>query len=609
MRWKSLAFLVVVVAVLSYVSRQRASRLDEGVGIAPARFSLVPGFAPERVQSVRIDNVERAVQVRLERDAGGNWFLTDPIAYPALHGVLQALFRTLGSDLGEPAGELDLAQAGLDPPRVVLELKQASAAGDETPDGRYTYRIEVGGVDLDSDQVYVRVHEHPASEDGEPIVMRATRALHNTLDRNPDDYRDDHATRLRGIRIREFRRSGSVFVSDRAETIELDLHARVEGSAWRKLDAPSVRLDPNAIGLLARAAAELRVLSFVDDSPSGFDEYGLDPALFQVELTDAGGERAVLHFGFPMRGPGVQWSDVWYCRREGFPHVWQVEDRDVALLSRPADELYDYFLVRAERDDVLQVELRAHGRRLTIGREDGTWLLRVDAEDTAMPAAAGPVQDLLAAVETSELRYPRGVEWVPEEPPMSITVTTRDGVRWGGDVGTPWRDAESGLAGRRFRRFGDELVGVLEERVAELLGERVEAFRSMQIHRIRPEDVRSVVLEYDGRRFAYVHPDEERWLVEGDDFDAPSDFVGTTVHLFSLRARRWLEGFDAASLERRMDVTIASRAGDAIELSLGRDAAGELVCVERGLAALVETDAQRALFGVDLGEKLEALFR
>ena len=39
-----------------------------------------------------------------------------------------------------------------------------------------------------------RVMGHPAGEADEGIALRSTRALLNTLDRNPDDYRDVRAT-------------------------------------------------------------------------------------------------------------------------------------------------------------------------------------------------------------------------------------------------------------------------------------------------------------------------------------------------------------------------------------------------------------------------------
>ena len=620
MRWKTLIGLGLVVGVLAYLTRERAIENAEGVGRVPVQYALVPDLAVECVHRVRIDNLERSIQVGLERAPDGSWHLIDPIAYPGLDGVLDSLFRTLSSAYGEGAGEVDPAEVGLDPPKIVLEIDQIVGGGTET------FRLELGGVDLDNDRIYVRAFGHSAVEPGEPFQMRATRALYNTLDRNPDDYRDNRTNRLIAQRVSRIRRSGEVWLPEDPETlddgeapggprrIDLDFEAQRELKTWRRVDPPTVRLDPNAVGLLARAATELKVRAFEDDSPGAFSDWGLDPPLFEVELEQSDGESAVLQFGFPRtQGPGMGWPEIWYCRRVGFDAVWGLDPDDVRLLVRPAADWFDYFLVRARREDIVRVQFAEGERRLTLELVQDEWW--VEGEGTAgpvrFPADTGAVQDVLAAIEATELDFPAGVDLPVDGVERSLIVTTQDGQEWGGDIGGEWRDGETGRVARRFRRFGDQLAGIIEESVADLCAKTIADYRSSKIHRVRAVDVHSVTLERGEQRFAYVHPDEKSWVIERSDFPAPKEFVATTVHLFSLRARRWIE--DPAEARPPEDgsavgVTMISRQNEEIAFRLWRNADGELLCLEDGVVAVVETESQETLWGEDLLARLEPLF-
>jgi hypothetical protein len=107
------------------------------------------------VRAIRIDNLERSVQVKLERDAAGRWFLTDPVPYPALAALVRTLLTTLETARGEPAREVDVHEVGLDPPRAVVECVLGGAGGERT------IRVELGGEDVVPDRIFARVPGHP----------------------------------------------------------------------------------------------------------------------------------------------------------------------------------------------------------------------------------------------------------------------------------------------------------------------------------------------------------------------------------------------------------------------------------------------------------------
>ena len=64
-------------------------------GPALEEYPLCPGLALERVRALRIDHLEKGFQIKLERDAAGRWFMTDPVAYPAQVSLVRALLQGL----------------------------------------------------------------------------------------------------------------------------------------------------------------------------------------------------------------------------------------------------------------------------------------------------------------------------------------------------------------------------------------------------------------------------------------------------------------------------------------------------------------------------------
>ena len=71
MRTGTLVFLVVVVGVLGFLYFKRSTGENGGGALIPVRHPLLVGFAPQRVSSIHVDNLERGVQIGLGRDAAG----------------------------------------------------------------------------------------------------------------------------------------------------------------------------------------------------------------------------------------------------------------------------------------------------------------------------------------------------------------------------------------------------------------------------------------------------------------------------------------------------------------------------------------------------------
>jgi len=613
MRWKTLLVLVALFCGLGFLYRLRSAEEASGKGSTPVVFPVLPGFAQQRVSSLRIDNLERAVQLKLERDTVGNWFMTDPLAYPAEEGMLVTLFRTLSTAMGEPSGGIAPEELQLDPPRAVLELVQQGEAGP------HTFRMDVGGVDLDQDRIYVRVYDHPAAVGGAPLVLRASRAIHSLIDHFPAEYRSRRTTELLGQDVIAVKRSGTVFLQDRGGLVDLALEADRGDGHWRTTTSPVVSLEPNAVGLVAVGAAGLRVERFTADQPSSWKIWGLEPPVFSIELSSRQGVTDVLDFGYPRdMGPTGTEPDAWFARRRGLDHVWEVDARDVQLLMRPVDDLYDQLLIRSHREDLVSVRLEAEdGRVLLLERvgdfEKKTWTVREEGSDaTPFLADFGRVRDVISAIESAQLEYPEGIAFDPALASGSIQVTNRTGLRFGGRLGRPYSDPQTGLVGRVFLRTGDELPAVAEETVSELVTLGLGDFRSDIVHQLRPADVYSLALTYDGRTFTYLHPTDREWVVSETRFDAPKDLTNGLDTLLRIRAEEWLDGFDDEGLTERVRIDVTPKRGaEPLSFTLGRLPDGGLVCLGAGHAAQVserQLADYRTRWGTGLHEGLVGLF-
>ena len=83
MKKGTLFFLVFLSVALFFLWKEKEEdKADAGPQLA--QYPLFPRLLKDKVKSVRIDNIERSVQVKLERDAFGSWFMTDPLPYPAV---------------------------------------------------------------------------------------------------------------------------------------------------------------------------------------------------------------------------------------------------------------------------------------------------------------------------------------------------------------------------------------------------------------------------------------------------------------------------------------------------------------------------------------------
>jgi len=174
--------------------------------------------------------------------------------------------------------------------------------------------------------------------------------------------------------------------------------------------------------------------------------------------------------------------------------------------------------------------------------------------------------------------------------------------------------------GYRFRRFGDQLPGLLDEKIAVLLrpgGIQASDFRPRRIHHIRWADAKRIELAHGARRFAYTHSsDDKRWTMDPGEnrrkLNAPQAFVDSVLALLSLSAGEWLELDELGELSSRLDLVVFDERAQGLSFSLAKDAEGRVICLENGSAARVseqQLDDFEAQYHTGLLEGLIELFQ
>lgn len=592
---RTLLGLFALVAVLGFFWVRKEREILEG-GPRTETMALCPGLEIELVRAIRIDHLQRAVQVKLERDAQGRWFLTDPVAYPALSGLVRTLLTTLVTARADPADEVDPRQVGLDPPQAVVECVMTGASGDRT------IRIELGGQDVVPDRIFVRVPGHPgAAASGGSEIFRTTRALANTLERYPDDYRDKRATTMPATEVTALRRRGQVYLAEYEKLVNLDFDALLESDGWKRVTLPTVTLDPTAIGLLIRGAADLQVDDFVDDSPEDLAPYGLAEPAFTVELQPLRGSPVVLRFGHAaVEGEHDVAELDWFCQREGYEHVWRARTQDVNLLVRPADLFFDQRVLRLLREEVASIELEGGGSTRVLARVEDGWTVS-EGDGPTYPAEPGAVEEVLSVFEREELgNHLVDVPFAAEEPPLSVTIVLRNDARQGGRIGKPARDDASGAQGRMFLRLGDEVAALADADIAEPCTRALDSFRSRSAHRFQESLVRSIELVHGERTYTFVNLGDNRWRPKGESLDAPADFVDSLEQLLHPPVRRWLSEGTPADDEQAIAVVLQPTNAEAFRFTLAR--------ASDGSATWSGPDGQRAEIDAPLVERLLKLF-
>lgn len=551
MHKRNLAVVFLLVLGLGALAWWQVDREQRHVP-APAARVLLPDVAAESIAAVRVDNLERSVQMRVERRPDG-WWIVDPLEYPFAAPLVPPLLDALLATPSEPA-EGPIEGLGFDPPRAVLTVEV------DGPRGRTQRRIELGAVDLDAQHVFARV-------DG--ALVRTLRNLETLLDRPLAEWRSRALLDVAPTEITGLERRGRLPLPNTSEVLELDLSMEL-GERWRATLPFTAELAPEYVGPLLTSLCFLQAAGFEDDAPGPLEVYGLEPPDMRVELTSVRGERFVLRFAF------VPGREALRVKREDRPQIFTVARESLAPLFLPAETLVDLELLRAPRERLQAFALRRGGRVVRCERSGFGWTIESDGEPRLARVRAddAAVDALVAAIEKARVaQVLPGREHAFGEDDLHVSFTV-DGAERGWSLG-PVIEGVQGARGRAFQRDGDTLLGIVEDDLAELVDLDPQALVSRELHRARETDLvqARAAAPWANVRRQWERSPEGRWSPAGSTAEA-HDFVPLVDRLLVQRALRPATPEETATGVRAIDVVLLDAAEEpkaAFTLSLRPD--------------------------------------
>jgi hypothetical protein len=520
MHKRTLLFLTLAVLVLGgaawWVSRAESRTLAE------SDVPLFDGLEGARVDTIRVENLERDMHMKLVRGENGHWRLVDPIDAPADDAHADHLLKIALERRAAPISEAeaDAKKLGLEPPRFIVELQA------ETPHGPVRSSVDFGALDPDGSRINVRARGR---------LLRTLRDIDTTITKPLDEFRSHRVMTIDPREVIEVHRRGGLVQEGASTKSDLALDALGEEGTWRATSPVSAALDPLTTSVWIQSIATLELDKFADEGSRLLGDFGLDPPEITVELATDREERKVLRLGRPGHREGAPWTGT----VEGQPYVWFVQPRFVYLIGSTLESLLDRRIVRLARESIDGVRLQADGGEVRLEREGAKWRVsRRDLKDTGYtppePADKKRVEALLARIEGAELGgFLAGAE-LPADEIRAVVYVAAEGEEQGGSIGAAYEPAGGGHA-VRFRRKGDTIVALADPSLLEIARTPLESLWSLQLAEINEMDQSSLVLSGTGATRVFERGSKGLWTPKGLDLEA-RELHDVLDPLFFLRA-------------------------------------------------------------------------
>jgi len=562
MHKRTLVVLALAVALLAALAWQLSKR-ENGSHVE----SDVPLFAwPEagldgaRVDTIRVENLERDMHMKLVRQSDGHWRMVDPVDAPADDGHAEYLLKSALERRATPIpeAEADAKKLGLEPPRFIIELQAPSAHGP------LKSTVEFGALDLDGQRINVRTRGR---------LMRTWRDLDTAVSKPLEEFKSHRVMQIEPHEVIEVHRRGSLVQEGASVKSDLSLDALGEEGTWRATAPVSAALDPLTTGVWIQGIATLELDKYADQGARLLADFGLDPAEITVELVTHTEQHKVLRLGRPEHRDGAPWT----ATVEGQPNVWYVAPRSVYLVGSTLESLLDRRVVRFARDAIDGVRLQADKTEVHLERAGKHWSVsRRVLNDTGFtppePADAKRVEALLARIESTELAgFLSDASLRPDESHAAVYVQA-NGLEQGGLLGDAFENPGGGRA-LRFQRKGDTIVALADPRLLDVARTPIESLWSLLLIDINEIDQQSLVLSGGGKTRAFERGSKGLWTPKGLDLEA-RELRDVLDPLIFLRASERLAEGDHPSLADPVTVEFTNSMKEATRFVIGRASDG-----------------------------------
>ncbi|HOZ44979.1 MAG TPA: DUF4340 domain-containing protein [Candidatus Hydrogenedentes bacterium] len=474
--------------------------------------------------------------VAASRVPGGPWRVTapydtipaNPVVWPRVAAALAGLSNQRSLDVADA----DLEIYGLDEP--VLTIR------GET-DGGHRVRVAFGAAEPTQLNRYARM-----LEGGPEGVFLAPVAAFDELNRPLIDLRERHIVSVgeAGITRLEFalfwRGEGTSGPAEGGADLEEGFESvavvveRGQDGAWHMVAPVEGIANQQLVGDLVKEIQFAVGRNHVD-APENLADYGLDPPVARVSVSDGVGAPQTILFGSLSEGDS---KGGLFAKRADQPAVFIMDSHVVSLFPQSVDSFRESRLLTHRVTEVRRVHYRTADVDIVLDNdpEDGWRVVEPACDDTDQQAVSAFITALkvLTATAFVDAESAAAMALGLDTPSMVFTLTfDGDGTPVEILVGGATEDGEAFYA----KQDTGAVVTVPRRAIRDLTWTLFD-FRSRRLLRFAPEDAIRVSLQLEERRYLFekVH---RKWLIrepKGARLDSQSDVEAVLNAVASVNA-------------------------------------------------------------------------
>lgn len=283
----------------------------------------------------------------------------------------EAVLNVINSSSTFPTDKLvdenatDLIQYGLDPPQIVVEIKDKNGKtervnlGDETPVGQMVY----------------------AAKPGSKKIYTVAKYLKEGVTKTAFDVRDKRLLPVDETKVSrlEWSRKG--------ETIEFGKNAQGD---WQIVKPEPMRADNLAVGELFRKAKEAKYETALtpETAKKNAADFAAGTVVGSVKITDTNGTQSL-----EVRKTK---ENSYLAKSSGVTGIFAVSEELGSGLDKPGDEFRNKKLFDFGHDEVERIEFKKEGKSTLVEKKGDDWSLNGKKADAA---SVTQVVDLLRAMQ------------------------------------------------------------------------------------------------------------------------------------------------------------------------------------------------------------------
>jgi Domain of unknown function (DUF4340) len=171
---------------------------------------------------------------------------------------------------------------------------------------------------------------------------------------------------------------------------------KADAGKWQITQPKPYRADQETVAGMLSTLSGLNADRVVEDKASNLKQYGLDPAVAELDITGKGqGTRQLLLGDDTPTGGDV------YASLAGDPRVFTVSSFNKTSLDKSLNDLRDKSLLTVDADTVSRVELIRKGQEIEFDRTKDGWQI---LKPTSSPADSSAVNNLVRSLTSATMQ-------------------------------------------------------------------------------------------------------------------------------------------------------------------------------------------------------------